>query len=89
MNLIRNSFKDVSIVITMRLMFYNCSKFNQNCITTWDIGNVKYLNFMFFNCMSFNQQLFKNYNYNKTICIGMMSNTPKFTKYKESFVGYY
>ena len=36
--------------------------------------------------MSFNQQLFKNYNYDKTICIGMMSNTPKFTKYKESFV---
>ena len=54
---------DVSQVVNMCCMFYECRDFNCD-LSHWNVENLKDARFMFFNCESFNQDLsswdFKN-----------------------------
>ena len=54
---------DVSKVVNMCCMFYECRDFNCD-LFHWNVENLKDARFMFFNCSSFNQDLsswdFKN-----------------------------
>jgi len=47
---------DVSNVINMDCMFYECNKFNC-CISQWDVSKVKDMSGMFKECKKFNQDL--------------------------------
>ena len=49
---------DVSKVIYMTCMFYECKKFNGD-ISKWNVSKVKDMNGMFYDCKSFNQDLSK------------------------------
>ena len=49
---------NVSNVINMNKMFYNCYKFNKD-ISKWNVSNVINMSNMFYNCRNFNQNLSK------------------------------
>ena len=47
---------NVSNVIDMRWMFYECKNFNQD-LSQWDVSNVKDMYTMFYECNNFNQDI--------------------------------
>ena len=47
---------DVSNVISMYAMFWECEEFNQD-ISSWDVSNVTDMSYMFWECKAFNQDI--------------------------------
>jgi len=47
---------DVSNVVNMSCMFYECKNFNQD-LSRWDVSKTQYMSSMFYNCQKFNQDL--------------------------------
>ena len=69
----------------MRLMFFNCYKFNQQ-LNNWDVSNVTDMSFMFYYCKSFNQPLTNWDVSNVNNYYAMFEFCPIEEKYKPKFI---
>ena len=75
---------DVSNVISMYAMFWECKSFNQD-ISGWDVSNIINMSYMFCECKNFNQDISNWDVSNVKRMSNIFANCPIEEKYKPKF----